>query len=249
MLKQQTKKKLRKLRLDAAIDAAEAMEGADSRLSKEEWLEIIVDRVYEEKMSTKVNNLIRGVHFPCPAACVEDIIFAEDRKLDPGLIDSLAAGTYITKGRNVILMGAAGAGKSWIASALGVSACRQFAKTEYISMVEMCDELAALRADPASHQKRLKQLATRKLLIIDDWLLMETGQDAVDELFAVTEARTKAKRSTIICTQYMVVGWPARMGGYPAAESVVDRVKNNAYKVMIEGDISMRERCMDEDLR
>lgn len=81
MLKQQTKTKLRKLKLDAAIEAAEAMEGAEARLSKEEWLEIIVDRVYEEKMSTKVNNLIRGAHFSCPAACVEDIIFAETGSL------------------------------------------------------------------------------------------------------------------------------------------------------------------------
>lgn len=39
------------------------------------------------------------------------------------------------------------------------------------------------------------------------------------------------------------------MGGYPAAESVVDRIKDDACKVMIEGDVSIRERCMDEDLR
>lgn len=214
-----------------------------------QWLEVIVDHVHEAKMATRIGNLIRGAHSSRPDACVEDIIFAEDRRLDVGLIDSPPAGTYITKGRNVILVGAAGAGRSWMACAFGVSACRQFAKTEYVSMVGMCDELAMLRADPASHRRRLRQLTARKLLIIDDWLLMETGQDVVDELFAVAEARTKAKRSTIICTQYMVEGWPAGMGGYPAAESVVGRIKSNAYKVMIEGDISMRERCMDEDLK
>lgn len=112
MLKQQTITKLKRLRLEAAVEAAEAMNGADSRLSREEWFEVIVDHVYEVKMAKKIDNLIRGAHFSCPDACVEDVIFAEDRRLDVGLIDSLAAGTYITKGRNVILMGAAGAGSS-----------------------------------------------------------------------------------------------------------------------------------------
>ena len=44
-------------------------------------------------------------------------------------------------------------------------------------------------------------------------------------------------------------GWPKRMGDYPAAESIVDRLKNNAYKVELKGEVSMRESCMDEELR
>ena len=85
---------------------------------------------------------------------------------------------------------------------------------------------------------------------VDDWLLSEEMKPgAVDELYAVVDARTRAKKSTIVCAQYRVEGWPKRMGDYPAAESIVDRLKNNAYKVELKGEISMRERCMDEELR
>ena len=77
----------------------------------------------------------------------------------------------------------------------------------------------------------------------------EMKPGAVDELYAVVDARTRAKKSTIVCAQYRVEGWPKRMGDYPAAESIVDRLKNNAYKVELKGEISMRERCKRQNHR
>ncbi len=248
-MKQQTAAKLRKMNMGAMVDAAESIDGRSAGMAKEDWLEILVDHLYEERMSNRVTNSIRAAHLPCPDACVEDLITDSERRLDLGLIDSLAACTYITRGRDVVIMGAAGAGKSWLASALGVSACRRLFRVECVNMLEMCDELAILRQTPDAHARRLKQLRNRQLLIVDDWLLRETGQDAVDELFAVVDARNKTRHSTIVCTQYTIEGWPQRMGGYPAAESIVDRIRNNSYKVLLQGDKSMRERCMGDDIR
>lgn len=250
MLKQQTVQKLKKMNMQPMVDAAASVDGAAGNLTKEEWLDILVDRLYEEKMATKVGNLIKAAHLPCPEAYIEDLITDADRELDLGLIDRLASCAYIPKGHNVIVLGASGAGKSWLVSALALSACRQFYKVECVSMPEMVDELGTLRYDPAAHAKRVKQLKNRQLLAIDDWLLSEEMKPgAVDELFAVVDARTRAKKSTVVCAQYRVEGWPKRMGDYPAAESIVDRLKNNAYKVELKGEVSMRERCMDEELR
>lgn len=249
MLRQQTVEKLKRMNMRPMAEAAASLEGAEGSLTKEEWLDMLVDRLYEERMTTKVNNLIRAARLPCPGAYIEDLITDADRGLDLGLVDRLATCAYIAKGHNVIVLGASGAGKSWLASALALSACRQLNRVECVSMPDMVDELATLRYDPAAHARRVKQLKAKHLLVVDDWLLRETKPEAVDELFAVVDARTRARRSTIVCAQYRVEGWPARMGGYPAAESIVDRLKNNAYVLELKGETSMRERCMDEELR
>ena len=249
MLKQQTVSKLKKMNMRPVVEAAEALEGTAGQLSKEEWLDMLVERLYEERMSVKINNLVKAAKLPFPDAYIEDLITDADRGLDLGLIDRLAACSYIPKGHNVIMLGASGAGKSWLVSALGLSACRQLFRVEYLSMPEMVDELGTLRANPIAHAKRVKQLKSKNLLIVDDWLLSAIEPQAVDELFAVVDARTRAKKSTMVCAQYKVEGWPARMGGYPAAESIVDRLKNNAYVLELKGEASMRERCMDEELR
>jgi DNA replication protein DnaC len=249
MLRQQTINKLRKMNMGPVVDAAASIDGSAGGLSKEEWLDILVDRLYEERMTTKVNNLIRAARLPCPGAHIEDLITDADRELDIGLIDRLATCAYIAKGHNVIVLGASGAGKSWLVSALALSECRQLYRVECVSMPEMVDELGTLRYDPIAHAKRTKQLKNRQLLVIDDWLLKETKPEAVDELFAVVDARTRARKSTVVCAQYRVEGWPSRMGDYPAAESIVDRLKNNAYVIELKGEVSMRERCMDEELR
>lgn len=250
MLKQQTIDKLRKMKMQPIVDAAASVDGAVGKLTKEEWLDILVDRLYEERMATKINNLIKAANLPCPGAYIEDLITDADRGLDIGLIDRLASCSYIPKGHNVIVLGASGAGKSWLVSALALSACRQLYRVECVSMPDMVDELGTLRCDPVAHTKRIKQLKSKNLLVVDDWLLSEEMKPgAVDELFAVVDARTRVKKSTIVCAQYRVEGWPSRMGDYPAAESIVDRLKNNAYVVELKGEISMRERCMDEELR
>lgn len=85
MLRQQTINKLRKMNMGPVVDAAASIDGSAGGLSKEEWLDILVDRLYEERMTTKVNNLIRAARLPCPGAHIEDLITDADRELDIGV--------------------------------------------------------------------------------------------------------------------------------------------------------------------
>jgi len=251
MLNEQTIEKLRKLKLQPIIHSAHSMQALPNTasMSHDEWLAVIVDHLYEVKCSRRLENLIKGASLGCPDAYIEDLCLDSDRGIDHGLVARLVTGGYIAKGHNIIVLSAAGGGKTWFASALGLSACRQFVKVKYVSYRDMLDELAIARSYPEKHKKLIAQLVRVPLLITDDWLLKDAATGDFDELFAVIDGRTRARRSTILCSQYKIEGWPGRMGGYPAAESVVDRIRNNAYVIELKGDRSMRERYMDEELR
>ena len=251
MLNEQTKAKLRAMRLSAVLDAVDAMRTVpgSEKMSHEEWLGIVTDHLYEVKMATKLDNLIRNAGLGEPSACLEDLCTDADREIDTGLIATLATGAYIAKGHNVICLSAAGGGKTWLVSALGVAACRQYVRTLYVNYRDMLDDLAIARKDAARHAALVKRLSGVPLLIVDDYLLKDADEGDMDELFSVIDRRTVGRKSTILASQYLVGGWAERMGGYPAAESVVDRIKNRAYTIELKGDVSMRERFMDEELR
>jgi len=251
MLNEQTLEKLRKLKLQPIIDSARSLQAlpGTASMSHDEWLAVIVDHLYEAKCSIRLENLIKGASLGCPDAYMEDLCLDSDRCIDHGLVARFVAGGYIAKGHNIIVLSAAGGGKTWFASALGLAACRQFVKVKYVNYRDMLDELALARPNPEKHKRLIAQLVRVPVLIADDWLLRDAGAGDFDELFAVIDGRTRARKSTILCSQYQIEGWPRRMGGYPAAESVVDRIKNNAYVIELKGDISMRERYMDEELR
>ena len=98
------------------------------RMSFEERFSLLVDLEHSRRQSNKLQRLIKAVTFINSNACIEDIEYHEDRRLDKDLILKLASGTYILDSHNIILKGPTGSGKSFLATAFGVSACRQFYK-------------------------------------------------------------------------------------------------------------------------
>ncbi len=170
---------------------------------------------------------------------MEEIEYHEDRKLDKAQLLRLASCKYIDEGHHVVLEGASGNGKTYIACALGNAACRRMKTVRYIRMPELLDELNIARSN-GSLKKLMKAYKKVELLILDEWLIRP-----LYDLLEIAESRSS--RSTIFCTQYQPEGWytgidPDPESQSPISEAIMDQIIHNSYETMVEGRVSMRER-------
>jgi DNA replication protein DnaC len=158
-----------------------------------------------------------------------------------------AAGRYIEEGRHIILSGASGGGKTYIACALGNAACRKFKKVRYIRMPELLDELDIAKGT-GTFRKTIDAYRKADLLILDEWLIRPLARQESYNLLEIVEARVNIpKGSMIFCTQYETDEWYGRIDpesaeGSPISEAIMDRIIHNAYNVFLEGNVSMRKR-------
>lgn len=212
------------------------------KMSFEDRFSLLVDLEHSRRKSNKLQRLIKAATFLNSKACIEDIEYYEDRRLDKEMILKLASGLYIQDSHNIILKGPTGSGKSFLATAFGISACRQFYQVKYIRLPELLDELllAKLAAD-GSYRKCIKKYTKVDLLILDEWLLTDLSTEEATTLLEITESRHKVA-STIYCSQIDPSGWHLKLGNETIAKAILDRIIHDSYQILIDGEISMRER-------
>ena len=137
MINEATIDKLREMHLDTMIDAFRNQESdsAFASLSFGERLGLLVDAEWASRKSRRLTRLVRGAQLHFPGACVEDIEYYEDRKLDKALITKLSTCVYTQYKHNIIILGASGAGKTYVACAFGIAACRNFIRVKYVTWI------------------------------------------------------------------------------------------------------------------
>ena len=144
MIKQATIDKLHDLRLSPMADAFEEQCKDDTYvgLSFEDRFGMLVDRQWENMRNNKLVKLHKQAAFRYPNACMEDIEYLPDRKLDKSLLLELSTNRYIADDHHVILKGAAGNGKTYLSNALGMAACRSYLSVRYVRLPDLLGELA-----------------------------------------------------------------------------------------------------------
>ena len=245
MINQPTIDKLHAMRLGAMADAFKSQDGERSyeSLSFNDRFGMLVDAEYQKRRTTKLQKSINIAAFRYPNACIEDIEYHADRKLDKSQMLELSTCRYIHDGHHILLKGASGNGKTYIACALGIAACRNFLSVRYIRLPELLNDLVIAKGE-GTYKKLIKSYQKVDLLILDEWLLKPLSTDQAMELFEIIEARTR-KGSMIFCTQFDPRGWYDRIGTAEdgtVSEAIIDRIKHNSFEVLIDGKVSMRER-------
>ena len=245
MIRAVTMDKLKKMRLGKMAEAFESQvkDPIYQQMDFEDRFGMLVDKEWSTRQSTKLKKLIQTASFRYPNACVEDIEYHEDRKLNKQQLLEFSTCRYIHEGHHLILEGASGNGKTYIACALGNAACRNFMKVRYMRLPELLNDITIARGE-GTYKKVIKLYQKVELLILDEWLLKPlTTQEAMD-LFEIIEARTRGG-AMIFCTQFDPRGWYERIGteeDSTVSEAIIDRIKHNAHEILIDGKESMRER-------
>ncbi|MBP1919002.1 ATP-binding protein [Youngiibacter multivorans] len=242
MLNQEMLNKLRHMKMTGIAEALEQQEQDPGyeELSFQERLNLLVDWEYSKRQHNRLQLLISQAKFQNPDACVEDINYAIDRKLDRNLILELASCNYIPHGQNIVIVGATGAGKSYIAQALGQAACRRLISTKYIQLPDLLEELRIAKdKGPDVFTRLRKQYVKCGLLIIDEWLLFPICIEDTENLLSIIDRR-KNLRPTIVVSQLEPAEWLDQIPVHLAAESITDRVSTKAHRITIKGTKSMR---------
>lgn len=248
MMTQITIDKLIEMRLTHMADAfrSQMMDSSLSSLSFEERFAMLVDIEYASRKSNKLKRLIHNAGFDQPQASIMDIDYQSGRKLNRELIGRLASCEFVADYRNLFITGATGSGKTYMACAFGIEACKHYYSTKYVRLPDLLIELRIAKEN-GSYPKVLKKYASPVVLIIDEWLLMKPTLEEQQDILELLHRRRKHS-STIFCSQYHHEGWYEQLGGQssPLADAILDRIVHDAYRIRIEPldpekDVSMRE--------
>lgn len=248
MSKQVTIDKLIEMRLTTMADAF-SIQADDPKMLDIPFADrvaMLVDAEYTSRKSNRLKRLINGAEFEQPDAHIADVNYTSGRKLNKELILRLASCEYITEYHNVFITGKTGTGKTYLACAFGMEACKQYYKTYFIRLPDLLIALREAREN-GTYLKVLTKYANVTLLIIDEWLMLKPTEAEQKDIFELIHRRRK-KSSTIFCSQVHWDGWYEQLGGdaSPLADAILDRIVYDAYRIHIQATDSKNDKSMRE---
>ncbi len=212
---------------------------ANDTLTPEQLFLTAVDDALDARRANRIERLIRQAGFPIQNASIEELDYREGRGINPVRMRRYANHDWKSDASNVLITSPTGGGKTYLACAIGLAACHREHHVTYARMDDLARQLVIARADGIAHQDLLNELSDTDLLIIDDFLTIGIDERAASDLFAIL-ANREHKRPTIIASQSGPDYWITALPDRVAADSIVNRLANNARKINL-GNTDMRK--------
>ncbi len=240
MLLAQTRDRLHEMRLlGMAEGLSNQLEQPDiHNLSFEERFSLLVDQEWTHRRNRRQTRLLKAAKLRLDA-CVENIDYHHSRGLNRSMMATLTTCQWIRNHQAMLITGATGTGKTFIACALGQQACRQGLSTRYYRLPKLISELTQARGD-GSLPRLLSRLSKTHLIILDGWGLSPLNQAESRDLLEIIDDRDGI-RSTLLASQFPVEDWHSTMADPTVADALMDRLIHRAHTIELRGD-SMRKR-------
>lgn len=236
MMTNETLRKMNELKLFGMAHAfTQQMESPSANhLGFEERIGLLIDHEATFRDDKRLQRLLVSAKLR-ESACVEDIDYEARQGLDRAEMASLALCNWVRHGANVLVTGATGLGKTWIACALGTQACRHGMTAKFERVPTLLEDLSLAHSE-RTFRKRLAALAKFDLLILDDLGINALTPERRSDLLEVIEARS-GRRSTIVTSQLPVKRWHDYLadGNPTVADAIMDRLVSSSHRITLEG--------------
>ncbi|VAX05744.1 Mobile element protein [hydrothermal vent metagenome] len=245
---EQTLSQLRHLNLGAMANAlSQQMEqpGTYEGLSFIERLDLLADYEAQQREQRKQQRLIKAAKLKLNANA-QDIDYEHPRGLQPSMMASLLQCYWMDKAQNLLITGPCGSGKTWLACALGHTACMKGYKVKYYRISRLMLALSQSKAD-GSYVRILRTLSQTDLLIIDDWGLEPLSGAQRNDLMEIMDDR-HGNTSTLVASQLPTDQWYQSIGDNTLADAILDRLMHNSHRMKLKGE-SMRKKEIKLDDR
>lgn len=235
MLNEPTIERLKSMRLEGMADAwrAQQSDAQSQALAFDERLGLLVDAEWSHRENIRVVRALREAKLKHSQACVESIDYSAARQLDKATMRQLATCRWVREHQSILITGATGVGKSYLACALAHQACRNGFRALYRRAPRLFDELKLARAD-GTFARLLARLARMDVLIIDDFAITPITDLQRSDLLEVLEDRY-ATRSTIVTSQLAPSHWHDYLADPSLADAICDRLLSNAHRLVLHG--------------
>lgn len=241
----QTIEKLKQMRLGAMaqLHFQQIKESRSINMTADEYLALLTDHEWEYRQNRKIERYIKQAGFKQEAGIAE-VDYASVRNLDKNMFERLATLNFIGGKENIIITGASGVGKSYLAQSLGHQACIMGYKTIYANTARLFKKFKLNKVD-GTYLKELNKLTKVDLLILDDFGLQSFDNQARETLMDIIDDRYN-HASTIIASQIPVSHWYDIIGEGTIADAILDRIINSSHRINLEGE-SLRKGALKSE--